>query len=311
VDAARRRARTWRPPRWVIGGLVAATAAVLAALVVRAAGPDLERAADPPPPAPPAEVAGLVFRVGEAVDDEPSCEHVGLGTRGRLVDDVASAAAREAFGVLRRPAQPGLGYRRSWLKSPQAGPEVLAGSVRPLREPGGSPYLLVVSRGPYVAHRRDPAACRARYLAEFERIAPPMRAEDAREARAMIEALTRDGSGMGPDQEHLELYRLTTDGAINGVWTLPLEDAIAEGIYVTKVIARGAEERTIAGIVPDGVAAVSIRSHDREGNASTTRTEVRDNMVYATLPRGVEPEVTITWLDAAGRELRRVAYMAA
>jgi hypothetical protein len=311
VDAARRRTRTWRPPRWVIGGLVAATAAVLAALVVRAAGPDLERAAEPPPPPPPVEVTGLLARVGETIGNDPSCEWVGTDRRGRVVAGVASAAAREAFGVLRRPAERGFGYPRGWLKSPPAGAEILAGSVRPLREPGGSPYLLAVSRGPYAVHRRDPEACRARWQAEFDRIAPRLRAEDARYARYFIEDITRDGSGMGPRQEHLELFRFNTDGTVNGVWTLPLEDAVAEGIYVTLVKGRGPMARTIAGIVPDGVAAVSIRSHDRAGDASTTRAQVRENMVYATLPRGDEPEVTITWLDAAGRELRRVAYMAA
>jgi hypothetical protein len=310
VEAARRQARrTRRPHRWVIGGIVAAAAVALAALVIRAAGPDLERAAEPAPPAPTEDVGPILARVYETTEGDPSCEFV--GTRGRLVAGGPSTATGAAFAVLRDPPQPGLGYRRTWLKAPLAGGEVLAGSVRPLHAPGGSPYLLVASRGPYAGHVRDPETCRAHQLALFDRLSQGLSPEDVRYAREGIVAAVRDGRGMGPDQEHLELYRLNPDGTRNGSWSEPVERARARGIYVTKVAGRGEFARTIAGIVPDGVAAVAIRWRDGDGEPSTTRADVRENFLYVRLPPGAKPEVTITWLDAAGRELRRIAYMAA
>jgi hypothetical protein len=309
VEAARRRARrSWRPPRWAVVTLTAAAAAVVAALVVRAAGPDLERSAEPAPPT--GNVDEVLGRVFQETQDDPSCQPVGA-TRGRLIPGEPSAATAGAFAVLRRPAGDRDRYRRAMFNSPLAAADVLAGSIRGLRASDGTRYLLAISRGRWASHLRDPEACRGRRLELFDRLAGRLSGEDARRGREQIALTARDDPSSGPDQEHVELYRLNRDLTVNEAWTEPVERVRTNGIYLPRMVIVGGElETSIGGLVPDGVAAAIVRSRDREGKASTQRVAVRGNLLQVTLPRGAEPDVTITWLDAAGRELRQVPFTA-
>jgi hypothetical protein len=311
VPRARRR-RWGRRPARIDAGVLAAVAVVVVVVVAAVAllGHGLRPAAPPPASPPPgAGIAELLQRTPapqlrqefgyiaaatRTVIASPACR-VGHRTGASFAHGSPSPALVSALGVLARPAQPG---DRADTSTLAVTPEVYAGHVRRALSAHGVSYYVVPARTDLAASMPSDR-CFDLQIAALRRalpqIPPKLRAPtQALQAGAI--AYFRNAAAHAPrDTVCLVNVAANDGGSACGITAAQIEAGMAPED----------DQGTYFGLVPDGVASVTLMTAGR-----SVTTAVRGN-VYAAHLGGSGPAtapVTVIWRSEQGRERKRISY---
>lgn len=308
-----------RPRRWatlragvrvlpILAAVAAAVLVAVAALVLVGHG---RRPGTSPPAAPPGHGSALLsarqrqeFGYIDAATrramQTPACRTATPPLRTTFVPGSADAAIRSVLGILRRPAAAG---DRLPSALPFGGGPLYAGSVRLALVRGATRYYVAVTRvdlGQLLPSSRCLGLQRAALRADLPRIPASLRAPTVR-LQAQIIASSRRLIAVAPRQE----VCLITVTARFGSPDCGLPAAtIKAGATPTD------NNGTWVGVVPDGVASVTLRFARTRGHRAAAVTTPVSNNVFAVPIRGLTlppPEPTVIWREASGRIVKRIA----
>jgi hypothetical protein len=208
------------------------------------------------------------------------------------------------LGVLRQPAGPAGAYARTvFATSPGRIREVYIRYARPVRSFHRARFFIVPA-GDVTGFRAVPARCIAEQRATLERV---LRDEGTANLARILRLQTQYLEWQRFRGAHAEGICVSADTPVvggGGVGSVDCSHTIGE-------IEQGSAEYTLPeleyGVVPDGVAAVTMRFSPIHGRRyrPTTATVV-DNVWVLVRPRGAYSPSAWIWRDGAGRVLRTI-----
>lgn len=308
----RRRRREWLRATPVLAATLIALAVVGAALVLLGhRGPGATSGSRPPSGGIGALIAhtpqkelrrelAYIAAATRGVENSKPCR---LQPRVTYIGGSPGSDLLSILGVLRRPASPGDRLNPQMLEPT---PDVYRSYIRRAYFAGGVSYYIVPSRF-------DPAAsipshrCFELQTTALDRYLPkipaPLR-QPTREIQAAIFAYLRSTARQTPRDRICLVYVGIGSGSACG--TTP--KGIEEGFATENAL--GTPNGTFSGVVPDGVATVTVifpATGQRPAHAVTSRVEANVYAVHVPIYalNSLPPSPTVIWHSPQGRVLKR------
>jgi hypothetical protein len=289
----------------VVFAVAVAVAVVAVVLAGHGSGPSA------PAPGRPPQLAQLLHQPKSAVKREEQylhaaakrtgCQSAGYKPGARYVTGTPGNALTSQLVVLRRPAMAGDVPSAQTLQGITG---IYRGWVRKARVVDGADYYVIPTRGDGLGPIGITPSCVAKIEAALKRSAPTipvsLRANTLALGAALL-AHDEQPPGGGRAASLCLAYVARQFGGINCGFTLA---GLTHGAITV------ATEGRIAGVVPDGVASVSVRVPGAHGSTPTIDTsDVVGNVFAARVARitfGASKGTEIIWRSAAGAVIRTV-----
>jgi hypothetical protein len=296
----------------VLAAVAVAIAVVVGALLVLVPGHG-----HTPPPTPPAGGGlGAIFAGRSDAQTERELRYIAQATRSvqqspacrtripahaQLIHSRPSQALLSILGVLRRPATPADNLARTQLDT---GAEIYAGYIRRALHAAGTTYYIYVEHDDGAEYPSD--HCLTLQVDALNRALPtipaPLRGS-TRSLEARLVAYERKLKAL-PRQDTVCFVAQAHNGGSStcGASVSQLENGVAPNGLLD----------TLSGVVPDGVASVTLRFAPRGGHpARSYPAAVRANVYAVRVPgasgrdvAGAVSQPTVVWRAADGRTLK-------
>ena len=219
------------------------------------------------------------------------------------VSGTPSAALLSILAVLKRPATPADRPGRSVIQGISG---IYSGFVRQVQTTGGAAYYIVPVRGSGFARDRPSPRCLSQAAVALRREAPKIPLK--------LRAATLElGMALLAMEEQSARAQAVARDTVCLAYVARLSGGSTCGFSAAAIASGGATQyvqRTISGVVPDGVSSVTLRFPAGTGRGAVTVTaDVAGNVFAADVP-GVNlappPNATVIWRSPTGQALKTI-----